>query len=40
MSDAIRSYRRFLELEPGSPDAEKLRGYLDSFDRAQPASNR
>jgi Flp pilus assembly protein TadD len=40
MSDAIRSYRRFLELEPGSPDAEKLKMYLDSFNRAQPASNR
>jgi len=40
MPEAVRSYRRFLELEPGSPDAEKLKAYVDSFDAARPASNR
>ena len=36
--DAIRAYRRFLELEPGAPDAEKIKAHIESLGSAQPAT--
>ena len=39
ISEALRSYRRFLEIEPGSPDAEKLKAYVETLASAQPGAN-
>jgi hypothetical protein len=32
----LRSYKRFLEAGTRSPDAEKLKAYLDSFNELSP----
>jgi tetratricopeptide (TPR) repeat protein len=34
--EAVRAYQRFLEIEPGAPDAEKVKAHIESLESAQP----